>query len=186
MCIYMTCIILYVLCLWFCIFLLFTTLMCSWISCGVAEHKDGANRKWVPLLRAAPGASHAQFFLSTTHWDLTGTLSTVAALLLFSLSFFFYTHVGLGTFLGGASFWFFLFDSWMITPTLADWHHDLNIQGNCPQKRKFLQQWNWLSAGGKDGRKKIGVTKQKKHYFSSAPNTHKTFQSMFTHGCCPS
>ena len=174
----MTCRILYVLRLWFCIFLL----ICSWISCSVAEHKDGANRKWVPLLRAASRAPHTQFFLSTTHWNLTGTVSTVTALLLFSFSFLFCTRVGFCTFIGGTSFRFFLCDSWMITPTLADWYHNLNMQGNCPQKRKFLQQWNWLSAGGKDcGRKKIGVTKQRKHYFSSAPNTHKTF-----HGCCPS
>lgn len=56
----------------------FTMFVCSWISCSVAKHHDGTDRKWVSLLCTATGTPHAEQFLSTAHRDLTGTTHNIS------------------------------------------------------------------------------------------------------------
>ena len=74
-----------------------------------------------------------------------------------------------------------LSDLWVSEPYTL---HQSFRHGNCPQKCKFLWQWNWLSTereknsvGKRNWRYKKSRKEKGSSGFSSAPNTSKTYRA---------
>ena len=130
----------------------FTMFVCSWISCSVAKHHDGTDRKWVSLLCTATGTPHAEQFLSTAHRDLTGTTHNISEIgftfsFCVSLCFFVGLLVCLLLFCWSGSFWFVLFHSGTMSAFAECYRRQSYFKQNLIIKLCWTCMWNWKKSG---------------------------------------